>query len=368
MLELDPVAPRARGARLGHQCETVGGRRVAGVLDEVRVLRRDHAPPTRWPFRPQSSSICPAPSSPGGFLKTEPNVRFVVGCVALRRSTRSLDLGADLGRVARREPVLDAARRPGRAAAPSAGTRARARPASASRLPSAVATSARTRIAAPVAVVGSGIHPHASAGRARDRAGELEAAEPGSARAMEADRVRRAAARRRESSPVDRDLRELAREPQNEHVDPRRRPRADSSRARPSQPPSPCSRRPAAPARARPVFAARRRHAPGRRCRSSSAARARRPPRSSRRQPVHDRAGDLPRLPDAERDRRRRPGAPTRAQACGVVERRRPARSHVRWQGVDDELPATPSRGASRAPMMSVTIAASASPSAAPSS
>ncbi len=31
----------------------------------------------------------PAPSSPGGFLKTEPNVRLFVGCVAFRRATRS---------------------------------------------------------------------------------------------------------------------------------------------------------------------------------------------------------------------------------------------------------------------------------------
>jgi hypothetical protein len=29
------------------------------------------------------------PRSPGGFLKTEPKVRFVVGCVALRRAIRS---------------------------------------------------------------------------------------------------------------------------------------------------------------------------------------------------------------------------------------------------------------------------------------
>ena len=47
------------------------------------------APPTRWPLSPQSSSIRPAPRSPGGFFQTEPNVRFVVGCVAFRRATRS---------------------------------------------------------------------------------------------------------------------------------------------------------------------------------------------------------------------------------------------------------------------------------------
>ena len=47
------------------------------------------APPLEWPLRPQSSSIRPAPSSPSGFLKTLPNVRFVVGCVALRCATSS---------------------------------------------------------------------------------------------------------------------------------------------------------------------------------------------------------------------------------------------------------------------------------------
>ena len=47
------------------------------------------APPIRWPLSPQSSIIRPAPSSPGGFLKTEPNVRLLVGCVALRRATSS---------------------------------------------------------------------------------------------------------------------------------------------------------------------------------------------------------------------------------------------------------------------------------------
>ena len=55
-------------------------------------------------------------------------------------------------------------------------------------------TSARTRIVAPVAAVGARVHPDAAAGRAGDRAGELEPAEPGVARAVEADRVRRAAA------------------------------------------------------------------------------------------------------------------------------------------------------------------------------
>ena len=47
---------------------------------------------------------------------------------------------------------------------------------------------------APVAPVGAGVHAHAAAGRARDRRGELEAAEAGVAGAVQADRVRRPAA------------------------------------------------------------------------------------------------------------------------------------------------------------------------------
>ena len=42
VLELDAELLARTAARLGHQREAVGGRRAAGVLDEVRVLRRDH--------------------------------------------------------------------------------------------------------------------------------------------------------------------------------------------------------------------------------------------------------------------------------------------------------------------------------------
>ena len=43
----------------------------------------------RWPFSPHASISAPAPRSPGGFLKTLPNVRLVVGCVALRCASSS---------------------------------------------------------------------------------------------------------------------------------------------------------------------------------------------------------------------------------------------------------------------------------------
>ena len=48
------------------------------------------APPMRWPFSPQASSILPALSSWSGFLKTLPNVRRFVGCAALRVAFSSL--------------------------------------------------------------------------------------------------------------------------------------------------------------------------------------------------------------------------------------------------------------------------------------
>ena len=47
------------------------------------------APPIRWPFSPQASSIRPAVSSWSGFLKTLPYVRLFVGCASLRWRCRS---------------------------------------------------------------------------------------------------------------------------------------------------------------------------------------------------------------------------------------------------------------------------------------
>ena len=70
----------------------------------------------------------------------------------------------------------------------------------------------------PVAPVCAGVHPDASAGGAGDRAGELEAAEPGRTGTVEADRVRRAAAGDQQRRP-DLRRRELALEPDDERVD-----------------------------------------------------------------------------------------------------------------------------------------------------
>ena len=70
----------------------------------------------------------------------------------------------------------------------------------------------------PVAAVRARVHPDAAAGRAGDRAGELEAAETGRARLVEADGVRRPAAGD-ERLAFDAHRRELAREPEHERVD-----------------------------------------------------------------------------------------------------------------------------------------------------
>ncbi len=71
---------------------------------------------------------------------------------------------------------------------------------------------------APVAAVGARVHPDAAARRAWDRARELEASEPGGARAVEADGVRRPAPGEEELT-VGSGLGELALEPEHERLD-----------------------------------------------------------------------------------------------------------------------------------------------------
>ena len=73
------------------------------------------APPIRRPFRPQSSISRPAPGPPAGFLKTLPNVRFVVGWVAFRCASSALisALISSTGRGASRK-LTSATTSPGR--------------------------------------------------------------------------------------------------------------------------------------------------------------------------------------------------------------------------------------------------------------
>ena len=188
-------------------------------------------------------------------------------------------------------------------------------------------------------------------GGARDRGGELEAAEAGVARAMQADGVR---ARRRpatSTSPSTRAAGELAGELRARA---RRRRRRATSRFEPSPIVST-----ATPSRARPsegrlaaprASRAGRTSAQGRRCRSSCSARARRAlPSAANRDPRGGRRRDRRRL-------RRRPAGRLRgvraAQPPGaVVHRRRPPpRARPRSLSASTtSFPVTPGTGCSRA-------------------
>ena len=64
MLELDAELLVHAPARLGHQRERVGRRRAAGVLDEVRVARRDQGAADPVALRARTASI----SRPGAAL------------------------------------------------------------------------------------------------------------------------------------------------------------------------------------------------------------------------------------------------------------------------------------------------------------
>ena len=175
------------------------------------------APPIRCPLRPHASSIAPAPSSPAGFLNTEPNVRFVVGWVALRRSTRSRTV-ARISVSSRGSSWYSTAA----TTWPWSDARVPVREAELGGREPARSVGGRDERAdhdrAPVASVGAGVHPHSPTRGARDRAGELEASECCGAGSVQADRVRRAAARHERRSLGPR-LDELAGEMQHEHVD-----------------------------------------------------------------------------------------------------------------------------------------------------
>ena len=125
-LELDAELLARAAPRLDHQREAVGSLVAPPAFSmKFACFGEIIAPPMRWPLRPQRSSSCPAPDSPGGFLKTLPNVRLFVGCVAFRRATRSATVAliSAGGRGSRRYSTR-ATTCP--AAARSGGTRARA--------------------------------------------------------------------------------------------------------------------------------------------------------------------------------------------------------------------------------------------------
>ena len=177
------------------------------------------APPIRWPLRPHASSIRPALSSCSGFLKTLPKVRLFVGCAALRRAFSSRTSRLDLLGVARPQPQLRRERRPGRGARFECRYESPSSAGVSQPLPSAVATSARSSTCEKSLPYAPRVHPDAAADRAGDRARELEAAEPGSPRPVEA---RPRSPRRRPhagASPSTSTVGELAAELEDERVD-----------------------------------------------------------------------------------------------------------------------------------------------------
>ena len=125
-------------------------------------------------------------------MKTEPNVRLFVGWVSFA-ARRVGDLGLDLGRRPRREPVLDAR---DHLAVPQVGVAVREAELG-GREPTGAVRSHDERSLEdrrPVAAVRAGVHPDAAPGRARDRTRELEAAQARRAGAVEANGVRGGAA------------------------------------------------------------------------------------------------------------------------------------------------------------------------------
>ena len=255
--------------RLGHQRDRVRARRAAGVLDEVRVpLARSTAPPIRWPFSPHASISAPGPGPVARVLEDAAERPLVGRLRRLALREQLGDLGLDrLGGCGSSRKRTWATTSPGASpewryerSSSSAAERARAPAADDDRV---------DEHGAPVAPVGAGVHPHAAAGRARDRRGELEAAEPRVARAMQADGVRRAAACD-EQLAVDLDRCELPGELEHERVEAVVVRRAGSSRARWPRPrASSLGAQREQPRRARRASRAGRASAPGRRCRSS---------------------------------------------------------------------------------------------------
>ena len=326
----------------------------------------------RWPFSPQSSSIAPAPSSPGGFLNTEPNVRFVVGCVALRRSTSSRTVArislsgrAASSRYSTAATTWPCSRlewryeKPELGAASASRSRRRSRRARGSRSRSSRCRRRRRSSTLP--------HPRCPGSRRRTRSRRARRRALGGGRPRSSRRRPRRAScprvRASASSPASRRTSRSTPVVGGEHV------RAETDRR---------DLELALPRGAQDVLELGERSrlgvraARGRPCRSSSAGRARRLPRNGARSV----AGSPSTIARAIFHGSPTPNvitrSPGRAQASASVAASSSDGAHpARTSGGSESttsFPETPSRGASRAPMMSVTIAASASPSACPSS
>src|SRR5690242_3522498 len=193
VLQADAELLERAPARLGHERERIRGRGAVRVLDEVRVLRRDlrsaaaiapEAARLEHPARAQlvlgvlEDAAEGAPVRRLGFLPARVQLAHL-GLDLLRRSWPETELRAnhDLPVSELRVPIAQPELR-------------RIQPAA------ALGRRDERSLEQPgeVAAVSAGVHPDTPADRAGNRAGELEAAEPGRAGAMQRDGVRRAAA------------------------------------------------------------------------------------------------------------------------------------------------------------------------------
>ncbi len=119
--------------RLGHEGERVRRRRAAGVLDEVRVLRRDLGAADPVPLEAARLEHPPRAQLVLRVLEHAAERALVRRLRLLAARVELAHLRLDLVARAAAAAAARPAGRPGRAGAPSAGRRARARPASASR-------------------------------------------------------------------------------------------------------------------------------------------------------------------------------------------------------------------------------------------
>src|SRR5262245_30891111 len=192
VLELHAELLPRPASPLAHQVEAVLARRAAAVLDEVRVARRDERAADRVPLQPAELEHLSGADLSGWVLEHRAEGPLVrrLGCLSPGDQLRHVCL--DLVDGPRGQAVLDARD-------DLVGTESGV----AVLEPELIRTEPPAPVGghdecthenrAPVGAVRARVHPDAATRGARDGAGELEAAEPRVARAVQADRVRRAA-------------------------------------------------------------------------------------------------------------------------------------------------------------------------------
>src|SRR5262245_10832691 len=215
-LQHDAVLLVHAAARLDHEGHAVRARRAVGVLDEVRVLRRDLRAADPVPLETAELEHPPRPELARWVLEDAPEGPLVRGLRVLATRDELGDCRLDLRRRAWLELELDRSDDLTRSQLRvSIGEPQRAR------RPPLVALGrddARPdEDLVPVPPVRARVHEDAAARRARNRARELEAAEARCPGAVQAHGVRRATAGPQQAV-ADLDRRKLALEPDDEDV------------------------------------------------------------------------------------------------------------------------------------------------------